>query len=294
MKRRLRPGFTLIELLVVIAIIAILAAILFPVFAQAREAARATSCLSNTKQMGLAQLMYAEDYDETIVPWRSCNTLNVTGTNAPPTCTTALQEVPYLWTFLLQPYIKNYNIFFCPSFSETAIETAMDKADCDGNGTVGSGSTGWMPPLAGAPSYGGPPGIIAEYGIAFALTGPSTGTIATTTPSNPYYNFPGTGWVADTGGTEHMANLTLAAIQQPARTTNIGDDFTDFLDTTKGEPDRVGIAFGCEGRYIHKGATGCNFTFLDGHSKFIIGNVQDYVTQGSDGVWYMTYLTYDR
>src|SRR5436190_5033002 len=63
---RRRPAFTLIELLVVIAIIAILAAILFPVFAQARERARQTSCLSNIKQLGTALLMYVQDYDETL------------------------------------------------------------------------------------------------------------------------------------------------------------------------------------------------------------------------------------
>ncbi len=61
-------GFTLIELLVVIAIIAILAAILFPVFARAREKARQTSCLSNVKQLGLGFLMYAQDYDERLLP----------------------------------------------------------------------------------------------------------------------------------------------------------------------------------------------------------------------------------
>src|SRR5207248_4593079 len=71
MHRNARTGFTLIELLVVIAIIAILAAILFPVFAQARERARAVSCLSNTKQLGLAEMMYAQDYDEVYwsCPW---------------------------------------------------------------------------------------------------------------------------------------------------------------------------------------------------------------------------------
>jgi prepilin-type N-terminal cleavage/methylation domain-containing protein len=65
MSQRKSGGFTLIELLVVIAIIAILAAILFPVFAQAREKARATSCLSNQKQLGIAFLMYTQDYDDT-------------------------------------------------------------------------------------------------------------------------------------------------------------------------------------------------------------------------------------
>src|SRR5213594_3906966 len=71
-------GFTLIELLVVIAIIAILAAILFPVFAQARDKARAASCLSNLKQMGVSWMMYAQDYDETYPAsqpgnvWDSC------------------------------------------------------------------------------------------------------------------------------------------------------------------------------------------------------------------------------
>ncbi|MEI6433019.1 MAG: prepilin-type N-terminal cleavage/methylation domain-containing protein, partial [bacterium] len=65
---RKRGAFTLIELLVVIAIIAILAAILFPVFAQARERARQASCLSNMRQLSLAFLMYAQDYDEALVP----------------------------------------------------------------------------------------------------------------------------------------------------------------------------------------------------------------------------------
>lgn len=107
--RRLRHGFTLIELLVVIAIIAILAAILFPVFAQAREKARAASCLSNTKQISLAFAMYNQDYDEGFMA-------TVTEREAPAgTPDTADARAPFSYQILLQPYIKNRQIFRCPS-----------------------------------------------------------------------------------------------------------------------------------------------------------------------------------
>jgi prepilin-type N-terminal cleavage/methylation domain-containing protein/prepilin-type processing-associated H-X9-DG protein len=99
-----KQGFTLIELLVVIAIIAILAAILFPVFAQAREKARQTSCLSNLKQMGLGFMMYAQDYDETMpAAFAQNGAINGGG----------VAEVPYEHQIL--PYIKNDQIFGCPS-----------------------------------------------------------------------------------------------------------------------------------------------------------------------------------
>ena len=103
-----RRGFTLIELLVVIAIIAILAAILFPVFAKAREKARQTSCLSNLKQIGLAELMYAQDYDETTVPWRYQLAASVTMPSGQVT------DYAY-WYDLLGPYAKNWQLFRCPS-----------------------------------------------------------------------------------------------------------------------------------------------------------------------------------
>jgi len=102
-------GFTLIELLVVIAIIAILAAILFPVFAQAREAARKASCLSNEKQIGNAFTMYTQDYDEH-VNWNTWNS-NTNGDPALPPGSGVLQ----IFVQRLQPYTKNYGVFLCPS-----------------------------------------------------------------------------------------------------------------------------------------------------------------------------------
>ena len=99
-----RRGFTLIELLVVIAIIAILAAILFPVFAKAREKARQTTCASNLKQIALGNLMYANDYDERFMPF--CGD-SASWCKSPP---------GYFYTAgYLQPYIKNTQIWLCPS-----------------------------------------------------------------------------------------------------------------------------------------------------------------------------------
>lgn len=95
-----RQAFTLIELLVVIAIIAILAAILFPVFARARENARRSSCQSNLKQIGLGMLQYAQDYDEKVVD-------------------TDYGNGAYSWRDAIYPYVKSEQIFMCPSDSGT-------------------------------------------------------------------------------------------------------------------------------------------------------------------------------
>jgi prepilin-type N-terminal cleavage/methylation domain-containing protein/prepilin-type processing-associated H-X9-DG protein len=99
-----RAGFTLIELLVVIAIIAILAAILFPVFAQAREKARQSTCLSNQKQLSTAMSMYIQDYDERFPNWRTLVPATVDNPNAKIT-----------WVENMQPYCKNKHIWVCPS-----------------------------------------------------------------------------------------------------------------------------------------------------------------------------------
>jgi len=114
-----KKGFTLIELLVVIAIIAILAAILFPVFARARDKARQTACLSNIKQNALAVLMYVSDYDDTLpavysVGWRDWLELgNFSGYVIPP-YSDPQQPVYSLWS-LVQPYTKSPQLWNCPN-----------------------------------------------------------------------------------------------------------------------------------------------------------------------------------
>ncbi|HZO89157.1 MAG TPA: prepilin-type N-terminal cleavage/methylation domain-containing protein [Chthonomonadaceae bacterium] len=122
--QREQSAFTLIELLVVIAIIAILAAILFPVFAQARESARQISCLSNVKQLTTAEKMYIQDYDEKyneltngaavgIAQWPGDS---ADGDGPPP-------SEQLIWLGYLQPYIKNIQIAFCPSSAHSLVNS---------------------------------------------------------------------------------------------------------------------------------------------------------------------------
>jgi prepilin-type N-terminal cleavage/methylation domain-containing protein/prepilin-type processing-associated H-X9-DG protein len=128
---RARKGFTLIELLVVIAIIAILAAILFPVFAQAREKARQASCQSNLKQQGIAVRMYTDDYDGIHIPawgygagWNQC-----------------ANGVAHMgWFHFIQPYVKNMGIFDCPSSPKDArtLYCHATRTACLGDGYPGN------------------------------------------------------------------------------------------------------------------------------------------------------------
>jgi prepilin-type N-terminal cleavage/methylation domain-containing protein/prepilin-type processing-associated H-X9-DG protein len=111
--RSRQQGFTLIELLVVIAIIAILAAILFPVFAQAREKARAAGCLSNEKQLVMGLLMYAQDYDEGMCPrWAGPKMAQT-----PPSGWLPRYKTDHYWSWsdFAEVYIKTQNINMCPS-----------------------------------------------------------------------------------------------------------------------------------------------------------------------------------
>src|SRR6266849_304867 len=155
-----KAAFTLIELLVVIAVIAILAALLFPVFAQARERARMAACMSNMRQIGPALLMYVQDYDETFPYIR-------------------LHQRDYVWRNAIQPYVKNSGVFACPSnpFSRSCPPDAARKSDPKGlcaegwmdEGTrsmpisyaMNSCATTWVP---ADDKHAGPPLRVAQVG----------------------------------------------------------------------------------------------------------------------------------
>jgi prepilin-type N-terminal cleavage/methylation domain-containing protein/prepilin-type processing-associated H-X9-DG protein len=133
-----RSGFTLIELLVVIAIIAILAAILFPVFAKAREKARQSSCLSNLKQLALGVLQYAQDYDERFP-------MAVAGGPTPPV---------YLFPELIDPYLKNTQIWQCPSKMNALTLSALGKGNVGYSVDLGTPMPSGSNRLFGAPALG--------------------------------------------------------------------------------------------------------------------------------------------
>jgi len=207
-------GFTLIELLVVIAIIAILAAILFPVFAQARDKARQASCLNNQKQIGLGILMYAQDYDETYPMG-----FQVDGGTPPGSWNNAS------WPQLVQPYIKNLMVFCCPSDAKGGLPAPPDGP---------AGSIGWAGRTI---SYavngfsGGWTGTIPLKGVMGVSSGPSAGW--------GWYNYP-------------MSARTLGQVGSPADTILMSEKFSADAHQSPGaplnasgfSPDSMFLAFG--------------------------------------------------
>lgn len=192
-----RRGFTLIELLVVIAIIAILAAILFPVFAQARERARAASCTSNLKQLGIGLSMYVQDYDE-IFPNAYMSPV-APGTQFPGG---VWNSCCLFWPQLVYPYFKNTQVFTCPSMAvyKTAPYLGHYGANGDVVRTPATISRGLAELSAPASTYlamdAGP--YTVSYGNAL-------------TPSGNFWYIPGVGDILGIPSTGSIGGYALSA-----------------------------------------------------------------------------------
>jgi prepilin-type N-terminal cleavage/methylation domain-containing protein/prepilin-type processing-associated H-X9-DG protein len=264
-----RKAFTLIELLVVIAIIAILAAILFPVFAQAREKARAISCLSNEKQIGLGLMMYTQDYDETLfqMPFHGTpppDPVNGQPQQSPDMCNNGTIPCPDVWwSDLLQPYIKNYGVFKCPD-----VETAY-------------GTHGYY--LPGIVSTSGTAKYLVTYGLseyAFNLNdtegGPKT-LAALSSPAN----------LAVIGDGLYMWQWHNCS-PDPAGSGNY-IAYWDQSDQTSGWAGYGPVSGEGSNNPVHQG--GANFVFADGHAKSSRFSMKlDAVSGSAGGLYYGAYL----
>jgi len=275
-----RNAFTLIELLVVIAIIAILAAILFPVFARARENARKSSCQSNLKQIGLASIQYAQDYDESLYPHR----FNVTGGNPfdaqyPGNLGTSQPDVSgsardkIFWISLLQPYAKSYQVFVCPSNPNafTGAGTANCGADgCGGQGYGGQNSYAHNDLLSPADAFNGGAGPLP---IKLAQIQRVASTVAVIDGSyygampNPAGALPTNSNVVFTGSATTAAGFEGAVgTQYPAYYGNIGNNLMSYNPANTGGNTRAVIDNEGPGTsQRHMGFV--NTLYADGHVK---------------------------
>ncbi len=221
-----KQGFTLIELLVVIAIIAILAAILFPVFAKAREKARSASCLSNCKQLGLGVLMYMQDYDERVpATW--------------PQCWNRAEGKGPWWYALIQPYVKNVQLYVCPS------ATNATGLYC-GAGCIGSGFLNY------------PDGI--SYGFNENMAHPDQPGIKQASWQKPAELL----MLGDSRCVVSWGNSTNGIIERFA-----------FANTTNAQCNCSGVPTPFNSAYCRHN-DGENICFADGHAKwFSWSNIKD-------------------
>jgi prepilin-type N-terminal cleavage/methylation domain-containing protein/prepilin-type processing-associated H-X9-DG protein len=247
---RRKQGFTLIELLVVIAIIAILAAILFPVFAQARESARKTSCLSNSKQITLASLMYSQDYDEMLngPALRRCNA------DATQYSNFWWGRNWMCWPELIVPYVKSAQLYTCPS-----------RTDFPYYGwciNVNSSNDDWP----GAPT---PPGswYDARCGNVPNANQIAIGQAAIVSPANTiwYYDANSTIYQEDVNT---WAGLLAAAAAFPGEVRSLEIDGSEYIAqiflTANGQADNNSVV-----KDPMRHQNGFNIAWCDGHSKWM-------------------------
>jgi prepilin-type N-terminal cleavage/methylation domain-containing protein/prepilin-type processing-associated H-X9-DG protein len=222
-------GFTLIELLVVIAIIAILAAILFPVFAQAREKARQAACLSNTKQMSLGIMQYVNDYDET---------LPVQGDNA---------QLRGRWFFQIYPYVKNLDVFTCPNVPENRLTQNGLKV----NSPDANSGYGWNAALRGDPNSPGGAAAATASGIPLAAIRKPADTII----------------VGDTGILDNPDRQGYVLLPRDPRFATGGGSNPVYYPQFRHNNTASQTVTWSGNTYKLPTEGRCNFSFLDGHSK---------------------------
>ncbi|BCM91168.1 hypothetical protein IAD21_03032 [Abditibacteriota bacterium] len=264
---RVNKGFTLIELLVVIAIIAILAAILFPVFARARENARRASCQSNLKQIGLGYMQYAQDYDG----WTPGSSNASAGTGSQVS-----------WPTLVFPYIKSEQLFVCPSGETTpAIRSttmpASTRSYCGVSSPDTSQGGDGTTPVAARLVNGG-----LSYGVNAITVGTTFTNFVTPgftgTQNTPGVNGPKSGFV--TPGNNTSTGLMEAAVEDSAGTIRVFDSWAGSVGSTNcdlvGNSIRAISAEDRTDRVMTDTASkvasrhfdGFNALFGDGHVKF--------------------------
>ena len=315
MNQKKKTAFTLIELLVVIAIIAILAAILFPVFAQAKAAAKATSCLSNVKQITLSGIMYSADVDDQIMP-----NYTLVPSSWESTASGAAEPVSF-WSDLVQPYLKSGNVTpnnFQQQFGTGVLHDAAASVSAENNSLVypgydyagRAGYTTLADYAYASPGFGGLHDYLAWLynggsidgkgsclndggGAAGGTYGPS-GSV-----TNPCMNPPGNG--AGIPGTLQSSqgnvwsgtfatNNSTTSVARPAETVILSDGETQVHQATAGGvPDFVLYTYPGGGTALHSG--GGNYGFCDGHAKHITRNPMNYVTLSGGGYYFMTYFT---
>ncbi|HVK04813.1 MAG TPA: prepilin-type N-terminal cleavage/methylation domain-containing protein [Armatimonadaceae bacterium] len=251
--RRAPSGFTLIELLVVIAIIAILAAILFPVFAQAREKARSTSCLSNLKQIGTAVTQYVQDYDETYplaysrsvgLGWQT-NYLTYVPAGWAFGVNAGYWRDLSVWSNSTQPYLKNYGVLTCPSAEEVEL-------------------AGTPPVLVGGP---GQP-VNVTYTLNAEMSSIPENLI--TNPASVPAMWEGSGKAGFKGFSHNSTALycpvgtepcTYVPVTPANSCTGANGDFTQSIIWGSGNRAQQGT------HWIH--TQGGNFVYADGHAKWV-------------------------
>ena len=266
--RRSKSGFTLIELLVVIAIIAILAAILFPVFAQAREKARGISCLSNQKELGLSVLMYTQDYDQNFPSGLQNDWYNDT------------------WYVLTQPYIKNLQVLRCP---DDPIGNAPSGYEPWGGPRMSYGANGYL-------RYDGAP---TNAWVMHGLMGLQQSWLTGTTCADASVNFP-----AETILIADKANVFDSQFSNPVGNIyywgpsclfeNLGfwDYYTGPDEIPNGSLPKSASTFkynpyGPNGAVTTLHTDRANFVMADGHAKSLIPaqTDPDPVKQPHNNMW---------